>query len=99
MSAATVMRLVPKKNLPKALSILNGKNAFTTIIAAPLRSYLGSIIIGWRGAFIIGHLLKTRLHSLLILMPFFMMINTLGFILFGHNVIAVFILISFWGLF
>lgn len=50
MSAATAMRLVPATQVPKALAIFNGGNALATVIAAPLGSYLGSII-GWRGAF------------------------------------------------
>ncbi|WP_084218492.1 MFS transporter [Sulfurospirillum arsenophilum] len=50
MSAATIMRLVPKKSVPKALAILNGGNALSTTIAAPLGSFLGGMI-GWRGAF------------------------------------------------
>ena len=50
MSAATAMRLVPAAQVPKALAIFNGGNALATVVAAPLGSYLGSII-GWRGAF------------------------------------------------
>ncbi|QUW65098.1 MFS transporter [Pseudomonas synxantha] len=50
MSAATAMRLVPSAQVPRALAIFNGGNALATVIAAPLGSYLGSII-GWRGAF------------------------------------------------
>ena len=50
MSAATAMRLVPAPQVPKALAIFNGGNALATVVAAPLGSYLGSII-GWRGAF------------------------------------------------
>lgn len=50
MSAATVMRLVPKESVPKALAILNGGNALATTVAAPLGSFLGGLI-GWRGAF------------------------------------------------
>lgn len=50
MSAATAMRLVPSSEVPKALAIFNGGNALATVIAAPLGSYLGSVI-GWRGAF------------------------------------------------
>jgi predicted MFS family arabinose efflux permease len=50
MSAAMAMRLVPANKVPKALAIFNGGNALATVIAAPLGSYLGSII-GWRGAF------------------------------------------------
>ncbi|MCR8710327.1 MFS transporter [Aliarcobacter butzleri] len=194
MSAATIMRLVPKRLVPKALSILNGGNALATIVAAPVGSYLGGII-GWRGAFfcivpiaiiafiwqykslpnlpsrhsyghrpklssvfnllkrwqvtlgmvstmlyfmgvftlftylrpflgietkldvdmislalftlgisgligtfIINHLLKTRLYSLLIAVPILMMLLAIGFIVFGHSTFLVFILISFWGL-
>ncbi|MER2193575.1 MFS transporter [Methylobacterium brachiatum] len=50
MSTATVMRLVPEAELPRALGLLNGGNALATTVAAPLGSFLGSYI-GWRGAF------------------------------------------------
>ncbi len=50
MSAATVMRLVPDAEVPRALGMLNGGNALATTIAAPLGSFLGQYI-GWRGAF------------------------------------------------
>lgn len=50
MSTAIVMRLVSFNDIPKALGLLNGGNALATTIAAPLGSFLGSII-GWRGAF------------------------------------------------
>lgn len=50
MSAATVMRLVPEDQVPKALAMLNGGNALATTIAAPLGSFLGQFV-GWRGAF------------------------------------------------
>ncbi|AWL04899.1 MFS transporter [Massilia oculi] len=50
MSAATVMRLVPARGVPRALALLNGGNALATVIAAPAGSYLGAVI-GWRGAF------------------------------------------------
>src|SRR4051812_35782047 len=49
MSAATVMRLVPEDQVPKALAMLNGGNALATTIAAPLGSFLGQFI-GWGGA-------------------------------------------------
>ncbi|TCN27641.1 MFS transporter [Sinorhizobium americanum] len=49
-SAATAMRLVPDDQVPRALAIFNGGNALATVIAAPLGSFLGSLI-GWRGAF------------------------------------------------
>ncbi|ATM78597.1 MFS transporter [Serratia fonticola] len=50
LSAATAFRLVPQHKVPSALAIFNGGNALATVIAAPLGSYLGSVI-GWRGAF------------------------------------------------
>jgi predicted MFS family arabinose efflux permease len=50
MSTATVMRLVPENEVPRALALLNGGNALATTIAAPLGSFLGQYI-GWRGAF------------------------------------------------
>ncbi|AQW31725.1 MFS transporter [Ralstonia syzygii subsp. celebesensis] len=50
MSAATAMRLVPHRDVPRALAIVNGGNALATVIAAPLGSFLGAVI-GWRGAF------------------------------------------------
>jgi predicted MFS family arabinose efflux permease len=50
MSAATVMRLVPEADVPRALGVLNGGNALATTVAAPLGSFLGQYI-GWRGAF------------------------------------------------
>lgn len=51
MSAATAMRLVPARQVPRALAILNGGNAMATVIAAPLGSHLGATL-GWRGAFL-----------------------------------------------
>lgn len=50
MSAATAMRLVPTRDVPRALAVFNGGNALATVIAAPMGAYLGSII-GWRGTF------------------------------------------------
>ena len=52
MSAATVMRLVPEEQVPRALGLLNGGNALATTIAAPLGSFMGQYI-GWRGAFFV----------------------------------------------
>ncbi|MDO9359610.1 MAG: MFS transporter [Polaromonas sp.] len=51
LSAATAMKLVPPSQVPRALAIFNGGNALATVVAAPLGSYLASII-GWRGAFL-----------------------------------------------
>src|SRR6218665_85353 len=50
MSAATAMRLVPAAHVPRALAVFNSGNALATVVAAPLGSYLGSVV-GWRGAF------------------------------------------------
>ena len=50
MSAALALRLVPEDQVPRALAIFNGGNALAMVIAAPLGSYLGSVM-GWRGAF------------------------------------------------
>lgn len=50
LSAATAIRLVPDEQVPRALAIVNGGNALAMVIAAPLGSFLGSIM-GWRGAF------------------------------------------------
>jgi predicted MFS family arabinose efflux permease len=50
MSAATMIRIVPGKDVPRALAVLNGGNALATTVAAPLGSFLGQYI-GWRGAF------------------------------------------------
>lgn len=51
MSAAMAMRLVPRSDVPRAMAIFNSGNALAMVIAAPLGSYLGSVI-GWRGAFL-----------------------------------------------
>src|SRR5215208_232116 len=50
MSAAAVMRLVSEDRVPRALAILQGGTALSSIVAAPLGSFLGGYI-GWRGAF------------------------------------------------
>lgn len=51
LSAATAIRLVPPRDVPRALAIVNGGNALATVVAAPLGAYLGTVI-GWRGAFL-----------------------------------------------
>lgn len=51
MSAATAMRLVPSSDVPRAMAIFNSGNALAMVIAAPMGSFLGSVI-GWRGAFL-----------------------------------------------
>lgn len=50
LSTATIVRLVPRADVPKALSVMYMGNAAATAFAAPLGSYLGGLI-GWRGVF------------------------------------------------
>lgn len=51
MSAASAIRLVPKRDVPRALAIINGGNALAMVVAAPLGAWLGTVI-GWRSAFL-----------------------------------------------
>ena len=53
MSTATTLRLVPSSDVPKALSIIFAGVSIATVVAAPLGSYLGSLI-GWRNVFILS---------------------------------------------
>lgn len=50
LATATIMRLVPPAEVPKALGIMYTGNGLATAFAAPIGSYLGGII-GWRGVF------------------------------------------------
>ncbi len=50
LATATIMRLVPADEVPKALGIMYTGNGLATAFAAPIGSYLGGII-GWRGVF------------------------------------------------
>lgn len=50
LATATVMRLVPEHEVPKALGVIYTGNAVATAFAAPIGSYLGGVI-GWRGVF------------------------------------------------
>lgn len=50
LATATVMRLVPGRDVPKALGVVYMGNAVATALAAPIGSYLGAIV-GWRGVF------------------------------------------------
>lgn len=52
LSTSILARLVPERDLPKAIALLQGGTAFASVIAAPLGSFLGGFI-GWRGAFFI----------------------------------------------
>ncbi|WP_163269263.1 MFS transporter [Chelativorans alearense] len=51
LSAATMMRLVPERYVPRALSILFSGVSAATIFAAPMGSYLGAVA-GWRTVFV-----------------------------------------------
>lgn len=50
LATATVMRLVPEHEVPKALGVIYMGNAIATAFAAPIGSYLGGVV-GWRGVF------------------------------------------------
>lgn len=53
MSTAIVMRLMPEPLIPRGLSIMVSGVAAATIFAAPVGSYLGSVI-GWRQVFLLA---------------------------------------------
>ncbi len=53
MSSAVAIRLVPEKEVPRALSIVFAGVSLATILAVPLASYLGQIA-GWRAVFVGG---------------------------------------------
>lgn len=50
LSTAILVRVVAKDDVAKAIAMLQGGTALAFVVAAPLGSFLGSII-GWRGAF------------------------------------------------
>jgi predicted MFS family arabinose efflux permease len=52
LSTAILARLVSRRELPRAIAMLQGGTAFASVIAAPLGSFLGGLI-GWRGVFFI----------------------------------------------
>ena len=56
MAPSVAMRLVPEKDVPKALSIIFGGVSIAMVAAAPIGSYLGDLI-GWRGVFGVAALL------------------------------------------
>lgn len=51
MATATTIRLVRESDVPKALTIIFGGSSFSSVLAAPLGSYLGDIV-GWRNVFL-----------------------------------------------
>lgn len=53
MSTATAMRLVPADDVPKALAIIFGGSSFSSMLAAPLGSFLGQFL-GWRTLFLMS---------------------------------------------
>lgn len=53
MSAATIMRLVPEKSVPRALAIMFSGVSAATVFAAPVGSFLGDII-SWRAVFMLA---------------------------------------------
>lgn len=53
MAPAITMRLVPQKDVAKALSIVFGGVSVALVISAPAGSFLGAII-GWRGVFYVA---------------------------------------------
>lgn len=52
MSIAITMRLVPEKNVPKALGIVYSAVSIATVISGPLGSFLDGLI-GWRNVFLL----------------------------------------------
>ena len=56
MSSAVALRLVPAKDVPRALSIIYAGVAVATIISIPVASYIGQFI-GWRNVFWLAALL------------------------------------------
>ncbi|MDF0595956.1 MFS transporter [Psychromarinibacter halotolerans] len=50
LATSILMRLVPDRDVPRALGLMYGGQAIAAAFAAPLGSYLGDIV-GWRGVF------------------------------------------------
>ncbi|WP_342362854.1 MFS transporter [Terrarubrum flagellatum] len=53
MAAATAMRLVPERLMPRAMSIILTGVSFATVSAAPVGAYLGDLV-GWRTVFLLA---------------------------------------------
>lgn len=56
MAPAVAMRLVPARQIPRALSIVFSGISVGTVVSVPLGSWLGSVL-GWRSAFWVAALL------------------------------------------
>lgn len=65
-SAATVMRLVPVADIPKALAVVGSGGALASTLAVPLGIFLGQFA-GWRGVFF---LIPVPLAALTLLLLF-----------------------------
>lgn len=52
LTPAVIARIVPEKDVAKALSMLQGGSALAAVVAQPMGSYLGGMV-GWRGAFFV----------------------------------------------
>ncbi|HJS10017.1 MFS transporter [Sphingopyxis sp.] len=50
LATAVIMRLVPERDVPKALALMYGGQAIAAAFAAPIGSYLGGMF-GWRAVF------------------------------------------------
>ncbi|TRW96554.1 MFS transporter [Paracoccus sp. M683] len=50
LATAVIMRLVPERDVPRALSLMFGGQAIAAAFAAPMGSYLGGML-GWREVF------------------------------------------------
>jgi predicted MFS family arabinose efflux permease len=50
MNTAVIIRIAPQAFVPRAIALVQGGSALATAVAAPVGSFLGSLI-GWRNAF------------------------------------------------
>lgn len=50
LATAVIMRLVPERDVPRALALMYGGQAIAAAFAAPIGSYLGGMV-GWRAVF------------------------------------------------
>lgn len=71
-----------------------------TAVAVPTLSAMFFVlgIAGLIGNMLIGGLLQHNMYRMLILMPLLMAVTALALTVFGSSVVAVFVLLGFWGL-